>query len=66
MGRLTVVPLSHPQMIITCAACRPLTVHTGAMREPFSVSMASRWTSSTILILGYCDKYCCTTARLLA
>ena len=30
LGSCTVVPLSHPQMIITWAACRPSTVHTGA------------------------------------
>ena len=65
-GSVTVVPLSLPQMSITCAACRPCTVQTGAIREPLSVSMASRWTSSTILMLGYWARYCCTTARLLA
>ena len=45
---------------------RPAPAQTGAIRVPLSVSMASRWTSSTILMLGYFSRYCCTTARLLA
>ena len=53
-------------MIMTCAACRPSTVQTGAIREPPSVSMASRWTSSTTLMLGYWAKYRWTTARLFS
>ena len=53
---------------MTCAACSPapLPAQTGAIRVPLSVSMASRWTSSTILMLGYFSRYFCTTARLLA
>ena len=41
-GSRTLPPLSHPQMIITCAACRPSTVQTGPSGTS-SVSMASRW-----------------------
>ena len=50
LGRLP--PLSAPQMIITWAAVLPFTSAT-AFTRPSSVSMASRWTSSTTLMLGY-------------
>ena len=65
LGRDTVDPLSHPQISMTWAALRPFTSTTGAMRVPSSFSMASRWTSSTTLMLGYWARYCWTTARLL-
>ena len=64
LGRLMVLPLSHPAMIITWAVLAPSMVHTGLTSVPSASSMASRWTSSTTLIDGYCRRYSWAVARL--
>lgn len=49
---------------VACAVLAPSMVHTGLTSVPSASSMASRWTSSTTLIDGYCRRYSWAVARL--